>query len=129
MRHQFRTAYSTPVYAETLEFYADGLEFPVVESWDHGPNDRGTLFGAFSGIIEVLALPEKPEEDPSWDHRAPQGVSIVIEVEDVDDLHAKAIDHQLPVKESIRNQPWGHRSFLLLIQTMLRSISIQRISR
>ncbi len=113
MRRQFRTAYSTPDYEETLEFYADGLEFPVVESWDHGPNDRGTLFAAFSGIIEVLALPEKPEEDPSWDHRAPQGVSIVIEVEDVDDLHAKAIDHQLPVKESIRNQPWGHRSFTL----------------
>ena len=113
MRHQFRTAYSTPVYAETLEFYADGLEFPVVESWDHGPNDRGTLFGAFSGIIEVLALPEKPEEDPAWDHRAPQGVSIIIEVDDVDVLHARAIDRQLHVKESIRNQPWGHRSFTL----------------
>ena len=113
MSHQFRCAYSTPIYEETLEFYANGLEFPVVESWDHGPNDRGTLFGAFSGIIEVLALPERPEEDSAWDHRAPQGVSMVIEIEDVDGLYARAIDHQLPIKEPLGDKAWGHRSFTL----------------
>lgn len=114
MRGQFRCAYSTPIYEETLEFYADGFGFPVVESWDHGPNDHGTLFGAFSGIIEVLALPERPEEDSAWDHRAPQGVSIVIEIEDVDGLYARAIDGHLPINESLGDQPWGHRSFTLV---------------
>ena len=113
MSHQFRCAYSTPLYEETLEFYADGLEFPVAESWDHGPNDRGTLFGAFSGIIEVLALPERPEEDSAWDQRAPQGVSMVIEIEDVDGLYARAVDRKLPIKESLGDQAWGHRSFTL----------------
>ncbi len=114
MTGQFRCAYSTPHYEATLDFYANGLDFPVLHSWDHGPDDRGTLFSAFSGIIEVLALPENPEEDSVWDHRAPQGVSIGIEVEDVDAMFDKATDRKLPIRETLGNRPWGHRNFTLI---------------
>ena len=110
---QFRCAYSTRRYEATLAFYGDSLGLPVIESWDHGPDDRGTLFGASSGIIEVLAFPEKPERDSVWDHRAPQGISIVVEVDDVDGLYKRVVDRQLTVKEALRNQPWGHRSFIV----------------
>jgi hypothetical protein len=54
---QFRFAYFTPEYASSVTFYRHGLELPILESWDRGPDDRGKLFGAASGIIEVLMLP------------------------------------------------------------------------
>ena len=31
--HQFRFAYFTPKYEETLAFYREGLELPVIEAW------------------------------------------------------------------------------------------------
>jgi len=52
---QFRFAYFTPHYESTVAFYRDGLDLPVIETWDRNPDDRGTLFGAASGVIEVLA--------------------------------------------------------------------------
>ncbi len=51
---QFRFSYFTPEYEATLAFYRDGLGFSILESWDRGLDDRGTLFGAASGVIEVL---------------------------------------------------------------------------
>ena len=54
---QFRFAYFTPLYDVTIAFYRDGLDLPVIEAWDRSPEDRGTLFGAASGLIEVLVLP------------------------------------------------------------------------
>ena len=53
-RGQFRFSYFTPDYETTVAFYREGLGLPVIEFWDRNPEDRGTLFGAASGLIEVL---------------------------------------------------------------------------
>ena len=107
---QFRFAYFTPRHAETLAFYREGLGLPIVESWNRSEDDRGTLIGAASGLIEVLALP-KGESDHLFDDRPPQGAFMVIEVGDVGDLYERALERRLPILQSLRNQSWGHRSF------------------
>ena len=61
-------------------------------------------------MIEVLALPQNRDESV-WDYRPPQGLLIVIEVEDVDALWRRVVDKALPIREELMNQAWGHRSF------------------
>ncbi len=81
---QFRFSYFTRDYDTTVSFYRDGLELPVVESWDRSADDRGTLFAAASGIIEVP---------------------------DVEDAYRRATERNLSIREELTTQPWGHRSF------------------
>ena len=86
-RGQFRFSYFTPDYETTLAFYREGLGLPVIESWDRNPEDRGTLFGAASGLIEVLRRPESGESSHLWDERPPQGAYMVSEVENVERMY------------------------------------------
>ena len=108
---QFRFAYFTPKYEETLAFYREGLELPIIETWDRTSDDRGTLFGAASGVIELLALPSSGQSDHLWDGRSPQGAFMVIEVDQVESLYQRAIERGLPIQEELKEQPWGHRGF------------------
>lgn len=108
---QFRFAYFTPKYEETVAFYRHGLELPSIEVWNRGPDDRGTLFGAASGVIEVLALPDKAQSDHLWDDRPPQGAFMVIEVDQVELLYQRAVEKGLPIQDALKDQSWGHRSF------------------
>lgn len=110
-RGQFRFAYFTPTYESTVGFYRDGLELPVLESWDRNPDDRGTVFGAASGMIEVLALPRSGETSHLWDDRPPQGAFMVIEVDQVEERYLQATAKGLPVTQGLKDQSWGHRSF------------------
>ena len=110
---QFRFAYFTPKYEETVAFYRQGLELPSIEAWDGTPDDRGTLFGAASGVIEVLALPRGTQSDHLWDNRPPQGAFMVIEVEQVESLYQRAVEKGLPIQHELKDQKWGHRSFCL----------------
>lgn len=109
---QFRFCYFTPRYEETVAFYRDGLEFPLLESWDRNPDDRGSLFGAASGIIEVVSRPTGTTGH-LWDDRPPQGAMIVVEVADVDAAHRRAAARKLPVTQPPTDQSWGHRNFCL----------------
>ncbi len=111
---QFRFSYFTPLYGETLAFYRDGLGLPVLESWDRSFDDRGTLFSAASGVIEVLARPEGAEPAHLWDRRPPQGAFMVIEVDNVDAQYRRALGRGLPIKQELADQEWGHRGFCLL---------------
>ena len=108
---QFRFAYFTPKYEETVAFYRQGLELPTIEVWDRTPDDRGTLFGAASGVIEVLALPSNAQSDHLWDDRPPQGGFMVIEVDQVESLYQRAVERGLPIQHELKDQKWGHRSF------------------
>jgi len=108
---QFRFAYFSPKYEETLTFYRDGLELTVISAWDRSPDDRGTVFAAASGMIEVLALPSSGESEHLWDGRPPQGAFMVIEVENVEALYQIAVERGLPIQEALKEQPWGHRGF------------------
>lgn len=110
---QFRFSYFTRDYEATLSFYRDGLELPVVETWHRNPDDRGTLFAAASGIIEVVLRPDNPEAFHGWDERSPQGAFMAIEVPDVDQAYRRATERRLAIREELKTQPWGHRSFCL----------------
>ena len=109
---QFRFCYFTPRYEETVAFYREGLEFPLFEAWNRSPDDRGSLFQAASGLIEVIGRPSGPASH-LWVDRPPQGACMVIEVADVDEVHRRAHLKKLPVTEGLANQSWGHRSFCL----------------
>ena len=109
---EFRFAYFTPDYEATVAFYRDGLELPVLDRWDRSRDDRGTVFGAASGMIEVLALPKGGEmSSPLWDQRPPQGAFMVVEVDRVEERHRQAVEKGLAVTQGLKDQSWGHRSF------------------
>ncbi len=110
---QFRFAYFTPRYEETIAFYRNGLGLPVVEAWDRSPDDRGTIFGAASGLIEVAALPQGDESDHLFDARPPQGAFIVLEVDDVAAFFQRVKQKDLDIQQSLKDQDWGHRNFCI----------------
>ena len=110
---QFRFAYFTPKYEETVAFYRQGLELPTIGAWERTPDDRGTLFAAASGVIEVLALPTNAQSDHLWDGRPPQGAFMVIEVDQVESLYQRAVERGLPIQHELKDQRWGHRSFCI----------------
>lgn len=108
---QFRFAYFTHRYAETVAFYRDGLGLNVMHSWDRSPDDKGTLIEAASGLIEVLAIPESGECDHLFDERTPQGAFMVIEVDNVESAYRRALEMGLSIQQELMVQSWGHRSF------------------
>ena len=112
MPMQFRFAYFTPRYEETLEFYTVGLGFPVVEAWDRSADDRGTIFAAAAGMVEVLSVPAGAS-DHVFDARPPQGAFMVIEVDDVDARYRDARARGLAVQEALEDRAWGHRAFCI----------------
>ena len=107
---EFRFAYFTRIYDDTVAFYRDGLGLALSHSWDRSPDDRGTVIKAASGLIEVLAVPASGHADHLFDDRPPQGAFMVIEVDDVDQIYARALEKGLPVQQEPKNQSWGHRS-------------------
>lgn len=108
---QFRFAYFTPKYDETVRFYRDGLKLALIDEWDRGPDDKGSVFAAASGMIEVLMRPSEAVPSHMLDARTPQGAFMVIEVENVDEKFRKAIESNLPIAQELKDQPWGHRNF------------------
>ena len=110
-RGQFRFGYFTRDYESTVAFYREGLELPIIETWERNPDDRGTLFGAASGIIEVLALPTGGSPSHLWDDRPPQGAFMVVEVDELEARYRKAVEKGLPITQELTDQEWGHRSF------------------
>ncbi len=110
---EFRAAYFPRDYEATLAFYRDGLELAVIDGWDRGKGDRGTVFEAAAGRIEILELPEETNDDLPWDYRRPQGVVMVVEVDDVESVYARVSARGLPIAEELKSQSWGHRSFVV----------------
>jgi catechol 2,3-dioxygenase-like lactoylglutathione lyase family enzyme len=104
---EFRFIFRAKDYEAALAFYRDGLELPIVSSWDRGPAEKGTLFQAGSGIIEVLALAPGAEYVPL------QGGELACEVQDVDEWYQRIRDKGLPIRGELADKPWGHRTFSL----------------
>lgn len=107
----FRFAYFTSDYEATVAFYRDGLALPVVESWNRGADDRGTLFAAGSGLVEVLTRPGSDTAEALFDPRPPQGAFMVIEVGDVEREYRRAVANGLDIRKEPAEQSWGHRAF------------------
>ncbi len=102
---EFRFIFRAKEYETSVTFYRDGLGLSVVDSWDRGPAERGTLFQAGSGIIEVLALA------PGTECVSLQGGELACEVDDVDEWYRCVQEKGLPIKGELADKPWGHRAF------------------
>ena len=89
-KNEFRFAYFTPQYDATVAFYRDGLELPLINSRDRGADDKGSVFAAASGLIEVLARPAEGKSSHLFDARPPQGAFMVIEIDNTEDAYARA---------------------------------------
>ena len=111
----FRFTYFTEKYDETCRFYKDKLAFNLEHSWDRNDHDKGSLFKAGAGLIEVLLLPENEQyKYAALDYRNPQGVFMGIQVWNIDQLYNKYKVKGIPFKQHITDQSWGHRSFSVI---------------
>ena len=97
---EFRVVWFPRDYDASVAFYRDTLGFPVVGGWDRGPDDRGALLAAGSGIVELIQLHEGQAYIP------PAGMGLYVEVDDVDALSEQLAGVALSPPE---NRPWGHR--------------------
>jgi catechol 2,3-dioxygenase-like lactoylglutathione lyase family enzyme len=102
---EFRFIFRAKDYEASVAFYRDGLELPIISSWDRGPAERGTLFRAGSGVVEVLAL------HPGETYVPPQGMELSFEVDDVDGWYERVLEKGLPINKGLADKPWGHRTF------------------
>ncbi len=100
---EFRFYYYTNTYKETVFFYENMLELEIVDSWDRGDNQRGTIFRSPNGIglIEI----EEGSETPVL-----QG-ALLIEVENVDVWYENIIKKEIKIVQPLGNTSYGHRSF------------------
>ena len=102
---EIRVLVGTTDFERSSTFYRDVLGFAVDEHWDD-PDGRGTLFRvADGGVIEVV------EDSPHHPAEPPHGVTVAIEVPDVDALHDRIRAAGVEPVEPIGDRPWGHRNF------------------
>lgn len=116
MEKELRIIIVTEKYVETVAFYLDGLVLPIIEAWNRGPSDQGTLFEASSsGTIEIIATPLSSDSTADLlTPGSPQGFTVGIEVEekkDLDPLYRQVKAGGLPIKRELGKLPWGHRGF------------------
>src|SRR5689334_22474166 len=95
---EFRAVWCPRDYDAAVAFYRDTLGLEQVGGWDRGPDDQGALLAAGPGTIELLKLRH------GQPYVAPAGISLYVEVDDVDAVHARLGGAEVP-----RNRPWGHR--------------------
>lgn len=112
---KFRFTYFTDKYEETCDFYQNKLELNLEHSWDRSDQDKGSLFVAGQGLIEVMLSPTDKEHNvKGLDYRVPQGVFMCIQVWKIDELYEKYKAKGIPFKEEVTDQSWGHRSFSII---------------
>ena len=122
----FRFAYFTRKFDETCQFYEQILHFDLEHSWDRSENDKGALFKAGAGLIEVLLFPNADaHKNAGLDYRSPQGAFAVIQVWDIDDLFQRLKAVGVPFEQEITDQSWGHRSFSVVEPNGLILLFIQ----
>jgi hypothetical protein len=85
-------------------------------SWDRDASDKGAVFQAGNGRLEILQLPKTKDErtNAGLDYDLPKGAFMVIQVTHVDALYENYKNKGLKFKQHITNQSWGHRSFSII---------------
>jgi len=100
---QFRFFFNPKIFEISDAFYRIGLELPLDHDWNFGPGDRGSVFHAGGGLIEILELTQ------GVSYVKPQGITMMIQVEDVDDWYLHAKERHLTILQEPTSFPWGHR--------------------
>jgi predicted enzyme related to lactoylglutathione lyase len=100
---QFRLMFSPKNYEASVAFYRDKLQLSIDHDWDYGGGDCGTVFHAGGGMIELLGLL------PGSQYVQPQGLSVLIQVDDIDQWHTQALQREVKITQEPTTYPWGHR--------------------
>lgn len=100
---QFRLVFSPKNFEAATIFYRDGLGLGVDHEWDYGGGDQGIVFYAAAGMIELLGMVDANA------YVAPQGLGVLLQVDDADRWYALAQDKGLRVVQPPTSYPWGHR--------------------
>jgi len=101
---EFRFSFFTQKYNETIKFYKDILQLPVVGNWNRGFNDSGHLFKAASGHIVVLQSATKQVE-PLVD------AVLLIQVENIEKQYMFCKDQGIEIIQEIQKREWGDKDF------------------
>lgn len=113
MSGQFKFIFVTKKYEATMAFYRDGLGLKLLETWNHGLHDRGAEFQAGAGTIMFTAL--APHSGYTLGLSTDQnGVSVGLEVQDVEIWYQNACDKNLQVSQELSRLPWGETGFTLM---------------
>lgn len=71
---QFRVVVRAKSFERTSRFYGESLSFPRLQSWDR-EDERGALFQAGAGVLQVVGRPASAETprsyDESYDYQGP----------------------------------------------------------
>jgi catechol 2,3-dioxygenase-like lactoylglutathione lyase family enzyme len=90
---------SSDLPAETRDFFVDLLGFEVAM-------DLGWVVTVASPTNQAAQVTIIGNDDP-----AAPGISV--EVDDVDAVHARAVEHGLEIAYALRDEEWGVRRFML----------------
>jgi lactoylglutathione lyase len=104
---QFRLMFTAKNYDKSVEFYREGLGLQLDHDWDEGPGDKGSVFKAGGGMVEVFAPAPEAAYEP------PRGVSMLIQIDDADEWLQLAEARGLSVVEGPTTQPYGQRTLRL----------------
>ena len=86
------------------QFYAKTLGFPILNQWNHGPNNRGVMFDLQASVIELLSF--------EGEHRPVQGAQLSLEVQNVIQLWEQ-LQKQVTIHFELRENDWGDISFAI----------------
>lgn len=100
---QFRFVFTALDFERSKEFYQHALQLGVDHEWDFGPQDRGICFKAGAGMVEIFSQMSETE------YISPRGVSMLIEVKDVDKAFLAAQRAGAAVVHPPQDFPWGQR--------------------
>lgn len=100
---QFRFVFTASDFEKSKAFYLNAIGAGIDHEWDFGPADRGICLTAGAGMIEIF--PTAPGEL----YLQPQGVSMLIEVADVDAAYEHAVQAGAEVVVPTADYPWGQR--------------------
>lgn len=111
---KFRFTYFSEHYQKTYRFYHKTLGLTLAHDWDRNEHDKGALFEAGKGLIEILHKSDSKAQNAGLDYRSPQGVFMCIQVFDIDERYQRYKELGLAFKQEITDQSWGHRSFSVI---------------
>ncbi len=99
---EFRLKLYPKDFALVREFYEKQLQFPVINEWDRGDNDKGVMFNVGGTTLELLSPPDG--------YRPITGADLSLEVPNVQELWEQMKDGY-DVLHPIRHNAWGDTSF------------------
>jgi catechol 2,3-dioxygenase-like lactoylglutathione lyase family enzyme len=91
-------------FQKSKDFYHNELGFEITNEWDRGEQDKGTMFQVGNTTLELLS--------PKDDYQPIAGVSVALEVEDVQGLW-KNWAGKPNVIFPLRDNEWSDTSFCI----------------